>query len=138
MATNVATWTNSRHGRLSTSFPKSPRRAFGLVVAGFVLASAAIASPSPTSAATWGAVGVVQAPRSVCQQLNGIKYMYIASTGIYASNRTAGSGNDLQFVRYWTRVINANGVPLTSWSLAGSGYANDNAPASLPGLLEVQ
>jgi hypothetical protein len=103
-----------------------------LMVATLAVAALASASPASTNAASWGVGGPASLTFSECQLVGGQKYLYAARPTVYASNRTAGTGNDRQLVRYWTRLVGADSRPITAWTLGGAAYANDNVAAPLP------
>lgn len=122
---------------MATATLQSPHRSHSVrlvpVMVAFAAALMIIAASSPSRAqALSGTVGPVNAPLSVCQVTSLGKQVYVAVPAVYSSNRFAGTGNDRQLVKYWTRLVYANGQAMTGWSFAGEAWANDNVAAALP------
>ena len=101
-----------------------------LALAAAMIAVSAITQPVAAANIT----GPVYSAPAICQvsAMGGGKFIYVPVPAIYASNRTAGAGNDQQTIRYWTRLVDLNGNAPWAWVFAGQGSANDNRAATLP------
>jgi hypothetical protein len=101
-------------------------------VLALALATTAAATQPSQVAARTGVTGYWSVSQPICTVSTSGRQMYVPVPKIWAANRTAGSGNDLQYVRYWTRLVDLNNRPLTAYAFGGQGTANDNVSARLP------
>lgn len=109
-------------------------RAKQAVLGALVITGILLGQTQSAAAATSGITGSSSTPASVCQSGAGMnRTIYASIPTMFASNRTAGAGNDAQIVRYWVRAydITTGGV-LTNWVAGGAAWANDNASAVFP------
>lgn len=107
----------------------------GVMAVAIGATAAAPASASAASAvhwsSSWGVQGQWAIPASYCTY-GVMRLLNVSVPTVGAADLTPGAGNDRQAVHYWTRLLDVNGVPLTTYAYAGGGWANDNAAAPLP------
>ena len=96
-----------------------------------VMVTAGAARPQLAAART-GVIGWWEIGQPICTVAYPNKVLYVPVPKIWSSNRTYGAGNDLQYVRYWTRLVDLANRPLTGYAFGGQGTSNDNRSASLP------
>jgi hypothetical protein len=139
MDTMIATIDRPSTPRLSTlrsrlgaiRRPRGGRFTAMVVLSLAVMLTAAAARPQLAAART-GVIGWWEIGQPICTVAYPNKVLYVPVPRIWSSNRTYGAGNDLQNVRYWTRLVDLANRPITTYAYGGQGTSNDNRSASLP------
>lgn len=119
--------------RFKTSPPRPVARKLKVTVAALALALGMTAFSTTTASA---AVGSWSVPAPQCERtISGayVRNLHVHAPTVFAPNLRAGSGNDQQLVRLWTRLYDAQtGTLITNYAFVGEGIANDNSPARFP------